>query len=191
MTLKFNLEQIREENDCTNYFETGLWDCDYSAISIKIALKCNFKKLYSVEIREDWVEKGKKILKDEIDSGRLQIYNDDSNFIEKYLINNDDFKNKTLFFLDAHVDNVNIKNYINRCPLFNEINAIKKLERKDHIICVDDLRILKDNRPWGESSYGDINWLECIKKEILDINPNYKFKYLEGEIIDDILIAYI
>lgn len=190
MTLKFNLEQIREEHDCVIYFETGLWDCDYSAISIKIALKCNFKKLYSVEIRTDWVEKGKQILFSDIQSNRLCIYNDDSNFIGHYL-NDKDFNEKTLFFLDAHVDNSNIHNYINKCPLFNEIAAISKLSRKDHVICVDDLRILKQSSPWGENSYGHIDWIESIKQEILRINPDYKFKTLNGEIEDDILIAYV
>jgi hypothetical protein len=191
MTLTFDLEKVREENNCVNYFETGLWDCDYDAISIKIALKCKFNKLYSVEIRKDWVEKGKKILENEITNNRLTIYNDDSNFIEKYLINNSDFRNKTLFFLDAHVDNVNIKNYINKCPLFNEISAIGKLDRKDHVICIDDLRLIKGNTPWGETSYGNIDWIESIKKEILKINQNYKFSYLNGEIENDILIAFV
>ena len=192
MPINFDLEKLRKENCCNTYFETGLYDCECGEdISLIVAIKCGFTKLYSVEIREDWVERGIRKFEKEINNNRLKIYNDDSNYIEKYLINNNDFNEKTLFFLDAHVDNENIKNYKNKCPLFNEIEAIKKLDRKDHVICIDDVRILIGNRPWGESSYGNINWIESLKNKILEINSDYKFKFLNGHIENDVLIAYI
>lgn len=190
MPIQFNLEKLRVDNQCENYFETGLWDCD-DDISLKLALKCGFEKLYSVEIREDLCKKAEELLSSEKNCERLVIINDDSNFIEKYLVGNQIFDNKTLFFLDAHVDNVSIKNYTNKCPLFNEINAIRKLKRNDHVICIDDVRILLNRRPWGEDSYGDINWIECIKNELLNINKNYTFKYFNGIIENDVLVAYV
>lgn len=190
MPIGFDLEKLREENQCEIYFETGLWDCD-DDISLKLALKCNFKKLYSVEIREDLCKKGKELFSGEINSERLVIINDDSNFIEKYVVGNQTFDSKTIFFLDAHVDNANITNYTNKCPLFNEISAIRKLKRNDHVICIDDVRILRGRRPWGENSYGDIDWIECIKTELLYINKSYKFKYLDGVTDNDVLVAYV
>ena len=110
--------------------------------------------------------------------------------MKKYLTGND-FNNKTMFFLDAHVDNNNIHNYKKKCPLFEELTAISSLERKDHIILVDDLRIIKSAFPWGERSYGNIDFLEQIKLKILSINENYKFSTLDGHIKDDVLIAYL
>ena len=189
MPISFDLEDIRVKNNCVNYFETGLYDprCD---VSSKIALSCNFDKVYCIEIRKDWVEMGNDIFKEHIMTGKYNLYLDDSVNMKRYLMT-DDFKNKTIFFLDAHVDNMNIYNYIKKCPLFDELEAIKSLERKDNVILIDDLRIIKNSFPWGEQSYGNINFLEQIKNTILTINKDYKFDTLNGHIEDDVLLAYV
>jgi archaellum biogenesis ATPase FlaH len=109
----------------------------------------------------------------------------------KLYLTNDAFKNKTMFFLDAHVDNSNIHHYKKRCPLFEELEAIKKIERKDNVILIDDLRIIRNAFPWGETSYGHIDFLKQIIELILTINPDYKFATLDGHIADDVLIAYV
>jgi hypothetical protein len=96
-----------------------------------------------------------------------------------------------MFFLDAHVDNNNIHNYKYKCPLFDELESIKSIERKDNVILIDDLRIIKSAFPWGEQSYGDIDFLQQIKEFILSINPEYKFDTLNGYANDDVLIAYV
>ena len=189
MPINFNLEEIRQKYDCKNYFETGLWNPNDNTISFRKALDCNFDKISSIEIRKDFIELGNNIFKEYIESGRCNLYNDDSVNIGKYLNNN---YNKTLFFLDAHVDNVNIKNYQKKCPLFEELNAISNLKRKDNIILIDDIRYLKIKHPWGETSYGDIIFLDEIKKKILTINKKYNFSTLKGQNNeDDVLIAYI
>jgi archaellum biogenesis ATPase FlaH len=110
--------------------------------------------------------------------------------MKKYIMN-DNFNNKTMFFLDAHVDNNNIHNYKKKCPLFDELEAIKSIERKDNIIMIDDLRIIKNAFPWGETSYGNIDFLQQIKQTILTINKDYKFATLNGYVNDDVLIAYV
>ena len=189
MPIDFDLEKLREKYNCKNYFETGLWD-PRDDVSSKQALKCNFDKVYCIEIRNDWVELGKEVFKEEIEKDRYNLYLDDSTNMKKYL-SVDDFNNKTMFFLDAHVDNGNIHNYKYRCPLFEELKAIKSLERKDNIILIDDLRIIKGVFPWGERSYGNIDFLQQIKNNILSINENYKFSTLNGHIKDDVLLAYI
>lgn len=135
------------------------------------------------------VELGKQIFKDDINKGRYNLYLDDSTNMKVYL-NNDAFKNKTMFFLDAHVDNTSIKNYKKKCPLFEELSAIAGLDRKDNIILIDDLHIIKTHI-WGERSYGDKNFLEEIMKFIITINPNYKFTTLDGYVKDDVLLAYV
>lgn len=189
MPIKFDLEKIRQTHNCMNYFETGLYDARHN-VSSKQALKCNFDKVFCIEIRKDWVEIGQETFKEDIQKGRYNLYLDDSTNMKKYLTS-DDFKNKTMFFLDAHVDNDNIHNYKKKCPLFEELSAIANLERKDHIILIDDLRIIKGVFPWGERSYGNINFLEQIKNKILSINENYKFSTLNGHIENDVLIAYV
>ena len=189
MPINFDLEKLREKYNCINYFETGLYDSSKN-VSLKKALKCSFSKLYSIEIRKDWVDLSKEVFKKDIEKGRLKLYLDDSVNIKNYLYN-DDFINRTIFFLDAHVDDKNIHNYKKKCPLFEELSALANLERKDHIILIDDLRIIKSKFPWGETSYGNINFLEQIKIKILSINKNYKFSTLDGYIQNDVLIAYL
>jgi hypothetical protein len=189
MPINFNLEEIRKSNNCSNYFETGLWN-PMDDVSSKKALSCGFNKVYCLEIRQDWVEIGQKVFADDIKTGRYNLILDDSANLAKYL-NDKDFKEKTVFFLDAHVDNSNIHNYKKKCPLFEELNAISSLSRKDNVILIDDLRIITTSFPWGETSYGDIDFLQQIKDKILSINNKYKFSTLDGYIKNDVLMAYV
>ena len=189
MPIAFDLESLRKEHNCVNYFETGLWD-PRTNVSSRQALACEFNKVYCIEIRKDWVEMGKNVFNEYIMNGKYNLYLDDSSNLKNYIMT-DEFKNKTMFFLDAHVDNSNIHNYKKKCPLFDELEAIKNMERKDNVILIDDLRIIKNSFPWGETSYGNIDFLQQIKQTILTINKNYKFSTLNGYANDDVLIAYV
>jgi hypothetical protein len=184
MPITFDLENLRKEHACVNYFETGLWDprCE---VSSRIALRCGFNKLYSIEIKQEWVDLGKEVFKEYIESGKYHLYLDDSTNMKQYVLT-DDFKDKTMFYLDAHVDHHSIQNYKKKCPLFEELEAIKSMERNDHVIMVDDVRIITTAFPWGETSYGNIDFLQQIKDNIVTINKDYKFS-----IIDDVLLAYV
>jgi hypothetical protein len=190
MPTKIDFKEIKYKHDCLNYFETGMWDPEVD-ISLKRALNIDFEKLYCLELLDKWVDAGTIKFKEHIDNNRLKIIKGDSSNMYKYL-NSDDFNNKTLFFLDAHVDNANIKNYIKRCPLIEELKAIKNLNRKDHVILIDDLRIIT-TYAWHESSYGNINMLEECKKIISSINPDYKFEkiWLNGHAENDVLYCYV
>lgn len=189
MPISFDLEGLRKTHNCSVYLETGLYD-PTTNISCKKALQSNFDKVYSIEIRQDWIELGKKVFKNDIESTRLTLIHGDSSDLGNY-INSDIFNAKTLFFLDAHVDNVNIHTYKTVCPVFNELQAISKLSRKDNVICIDDVRILKNNYPWNETAYGNINFIDKIIDEIRKINPDYVITYLDGHVKNDVLVAYI
>lgn len=190
MPISFDLEKLRVQFNCVNYFETGLWDPRDINISSRKALACGFKNIFSMEIRSDFINLAKDIFSQDILTGRYNLILDDSTNLYKYL-NNNIFDDKTMFFLDAHVDNPNIKNYTKRCPLLSELDAIKNINRKDNIILVDDVRELIKPYPWNETSYGPIIFLDSIKEKILSINKNYKFQLLDGHIKDDVLLAYI
>ena len=188
MPINFDLENIRKQFNCINYFETGLWD-PTSDVSSKKALSCGFDKVFCIEIREDWVDSGNKVFEKEIAEGRYHLILDDSTNMKKY-IDDEVFKNRTIFFLDAHVDNNSIKNYKKRCPLFEELEAIKSIDRKDNIIMIDDLRIIKTHC-WYDLNYIGRNVLQEIVNKILEINKDYKFGTLNGHVENDVLIAYL
>lgn len=189
MPINFDLEDIRKEFNCINYFETGLWD-PREDVSSKKALESNFKKVYCMEIHKKWVDLGKDIFKKDIELNRYVLILDDSTNMKQYL-NNNDFEERTLFFLDAHVDNQDIQNYKKKCPLVEELDAINNLQRKDNIILIDDLRMLSHPFPWGEDSYGNTNFTRMIMDKIISINPNYNFRLLDGYVKNDVLMAYI
>ena len=189
MPISFDLESLRIEHECVNYFETGLYD-PRQDVSSRKALASGFDKVYCIEIRKDWVDLGNDVFKEYITKGIYNLYLDDSTNLKNYIMA-DDFKQKTMFFLDAHVDNGDIHNYKKRCPLFEELEAIKNIDRKDNVILVEDVRLLKKSFPWEETSYGNIDFLQEIKETILTINKDYKFSFLNGHIEDDVLLAYV
>jgi len=189
MPIVFDLETLRKQHNCVNYFETGLWD-PRDDVSSKKALSSGFEKVYCIEIRKDWVDLGNDIFKDPIQKGIYSLYLDDSTNMKKY-ITTDDFNNKTMFFLDAHIGSETFINSKRKCPLFDELEAIKSINRKDNVILIDDLRIIKTAFPWNETSYGNIDFLQQIIDLILTINKDYKFTTLNGVIKDDVLMAYI
>lgn len=192
MNLSIDFEELRKKFKCKHYLETGLYNPEED-ISVKKALSSNFDKVFSIEICKHWVDKGNDVFKKEIEEGRYKIILDDSSNLKYHLeYYSDIFCDKTLFFLDAHVDNINIENFKHRCPLFDELDAIGTLQRKDHIILIDDLRIIKEKFPWGETGYGDIDFLKQIINKILSINKNYIFYTLNNKVADnDVLCAYV
>ena len=189
MPIHFDLETIRKEHQCHIYLETGLYD-PRTDVSARKALGCSFEKVYSMEIRKDWIDIANELWKEEVEKGRLHLIHDDSVHLYRSL-QSPEFEKKTLFFLDAHVDNDKIKDFTLKCPLLEELKAIKKLTRNDHVILIDDLRYLSQPFPWGETSYGDISFLRQIMSMIWEINPNYQFKTLDGFIKDDVLMCYV
>jgi hypothetical protein len=190
MPINFDLESLRKEHNCVNYFETGLCD-PYQNVSSKQALSCGFDKVFCIELLPRYVDLGNELFKEYIMKGIYHLYLDDSANMKKYIMN-DTFNNKTMFFLDAHIDTGSgIDIYKKKCPLFEELDAIKSMERKDNVILIDDLRIIRHAFPWGETSYGNIDFVQKIKELILTINKDYKFATLNGHVNDDVLMAYI
>lgn len=178
------------------FFETGT----FLGGGAKVALKNGFNKVITCELQEylynqcvngDTSGNGEDLV-DEIREGKVSIYLGDTREIMWDLIK--DIDDRITFWLDAHVDGGNyiegLTPAVNPCPLYDEIQIIKKHKRKDHIILIDDLRIIGNNSSSGYGWGYGIN-IDDIKNMILDINPSYKFRYEDGHIENDILVAYI
>jgi len=191
MPIHFNLEELRDENDCKVYLESGMWDpTEY--ISLHKALSCKFQKVYTMEIRDDFVASAQEVFKSEISSGKLTVLHGDSSNLANFIAGNPDFNEKSLFFLDAHVDNPKITQpYKAKCPVFFELDAISNLSRKDNVICIDDVRILQTPFPWGETFFPGQSYMTLIMERIVKINEKYKFKLLDGHTKNDVLVAYV
>lgn len=190
MPFKSDLQHIKNTYNCEIYLETGLYKLNENS-SIKKALSCDFNRVYSIELEKKWIDYASPQLMDYINQNKCCLIHDDSANLEKYIINNSDFENKkAIFFLDAHVDNTDIHTpHLFKCPVIAELNAISKLKRNDHIICVDDIRIIKGSSPWGETAFN--NYYDEMLKQIKNINENYKIDFIQGVVEKDLLIAYI
>lgn len=184
MPIAFSLEALREEHGCTAYVETGLWDCAHN-VSAKQALQARFTKVTSIELCKEWITKAHVLLSPFIAKGRLQIIEADSAKTDlASLVPADE---RAVFFLDAHVDRAIPEKATRPCPLLEELASIKTHNRKDHVILVDDVRLLRQERPWGDA--GLSNALDKITQAIRDINPDYSISFLDGYVPGDVLCA--
>ena len=175
--------ELKEKFGCNVFFETGF----YKGVRFQYALDCGFDKVVCIELLSKFVEAGRKKFKNEIESKRALIHNDDSANMSLYL--NDLTEDKILFWLDAHLDNglhSAAKNPKTQCPVLYELEAIKKLNVKP-IILIDDVRCIT-GASWGQSLL-EVN-MNLIIEKLKEINPNYKFTLIDGTIEQDILLAY-
>jgi len=93
---------------------------------------------------------------------------------------------QTTFWLDAHQPQDNVPHtpaWMN-CPLSCELTAIAFHPIKTHTILIDD-------RDHFGTGHVDFNTEDMIKMQLLAVNPNYKFRYEDGNAKDSILAAYV
>lgn len=192
MPIYFDLEAVRAEHGCVHYFETGTFDARHE-IACKAALQANFTKVFTMDIAPEfsgWLLPA--YYTPRVENGTLVTITDDAVNIVQHLVS-DDFANRCLFFLDSYNPAGADSAYqtVKRCPVLEELVGIGSASRKDHVVCINDVKTLRQPYPYGETSYGDINFEEKAKEILLGINPAYQFAYLAGEVADDVLLAYV
>ena len=189
MPINFDLEKYK--NDI--YVETGF----YMGESILKANQYDFKELHSIEINELFLNRGLEEIKKLKLEKKIHLHLGTSKIILKDLISK--INSKITFYLDAHdLGYEGTKSFqfdsIDNCPVLEELNIIKEHSIKEHTIIIDDIRIFDgtDNKniPYSWAKNTGIN-SAVIKQKILEINPDYKFKFENGIIQNDVLVAYI
>tara|TARA_R110000764_G_scaffold103970_1_gene189614 strand:- start:1369 stop:1941 length:573 start_codon:yes stop_codon:yes gene_type:complete len=185
MPINFNLQQIKDDFGCNLYFETGLWNVEAEDTSLCKAMTMDFDKCFSVEINPDLVSIAKLKFQEEFKEDKLEVFQGNSSNLKEYL-SSIKFKetDRIVFFLDSH-------GHGHGCPLIEELQAIKDMNfvRKP-IIILDDVRIIRDC-VWSDNRYTGSNFEDILKGKLTDIDPEYKFSYLDGHIVDDCLMASV
>ena len=183
MPLNFDLQKIKDTYNCNIYFETGLWNVDLEDTSLCKAMRMNFSRLYSVEINKEFIDICKNKFKESINNERLKLFEGNSKNLQNYLSEITVAENdRIVFFLDSHGHGYG-------CPLIEELTAIKNMNFVNKpIIILDDVRIIRDC-VWSDNRYDGSNFETILKNKILEIDPNYKFSYLDGVIKDDCLLC--
>lgn len=171
-------KQVLEKYPNPYFLETGTayGDC------VRLALELNFEKIFSIEIDPFLQNQNTNCYKQAINENKLTLITGDSlqeiiNLIPK-------LDKPTTFWLDAHVDDG--PSGIKKCPLYEELIAIKTSRIKIHTILIDDMRCI------GRGNWGEGITIESLKKYLLEINPEYKFTYEHNTCaLNDILVAHI
>lgn len=148
-----NNKQLFEKykNEYNIFFESGTHKGD----SVKIALDLNFKKIFSVEINQDYYLECFNKFVDEIRNGKVYLFFGDSNVWMELMLKL--VNEPCLFWLDGHPDGIDGN------PIWGELEEIKKHHIKTHTIIIDDVPIYFREKD--------------LKDKLLEINPNYSFSY--------------
>jgi hypothetical protein len=112
------------------------------------------------------------------------LFGDSVQVLPKILQN---IKEVVVFWLDGHWSMGDTAKGPLDVPLLHELDAISKHPIKNHILLIDDIRLI------GNASEPVEGWrnfsIQDVKDKILSINPDYKFHFEEGHVKDDILVA--
>ncbi len=163
------------------FVETGSGGGD----GIMAALDAQFKEIYSIELSNllfnECLEKFKHIEK-------VKLYHGKSVDILPKILKH--INKRCTFWLDAHYCGEPTAGKGKGIPLMDELKIIAKHPIKNHIVMIDDIRLIRDkemDEEWKHFFYTTND----IEKFIYGINPDYKIIYDFGEVENDILIAKI
>jgi len=147
---------------------------------IDVALKCDFEKIYSVDIDSKYHAHCTDKFRDQIESGQIELWiGDSAKMLDNILQRIDE---PVTFWLDAHGGAGGGVGTV--CPLMKELEQIATHSINTHTILIDDRRMF--GKVWGVGLKEEdvINFLK-------DINPEYKIEYANGCEPKDIIIAYV
>jgi len=94
------------------------------------------------------------------------------------------------FWLDGHWSNGNTTfdpNYF--YPLLKELEVISNHPIKNHVLCIDDRRLMMKMEERSSECIGVTE--DEVRTAIYKINPNYTIEYRDGYCKDDVIVAYI
>ena len=154
------------------FIETGSW----SGWTLVLAKDFGFTDIYGIELHPEWVRYTTDRFKDD---SSIKILGGESPDMLRELCPT--LVEPATFWLDAHASGPLLGGKVS-CPLVQEINIIGK-HRDDHIIFIDDCRL------FGSEEWGHLR-KEDVVDTIFNINPRYRFRYVDGFLSNDIMIAY-
>lgn len=180
MINKEELKKLLEEKNLECVFvETGT----YEGHTVDEVLKLGLNEIRTIEASEYYYNLCKSKYEN---NDRVKLYYGSSRYHLYDMCK--DIDSHIIFWLDAHYSGgccfIEHGNERPWCPLYEELEQIKKLEKNNHTIMIDDIRLV------GSDNELDVT-LDEITKRIMDINPNYNLYYVHGYVPHDILIGKV
>ncbi len=154
------------------FIETGT----YLGYTTQVAAELGFKKIYTIELAKNYydISKAKLSVFPQIEC----IFGDSQVELSKIL---DRLNEKAVFWLDGHFSGGDTGRGIDAVPLYKELEIIQTHHIKNHVLLIDDIRLLGNE--WRTLS------LDGIKERCLAINKDYKFTFENGHVHNDILVV--
>lgn len=155
------------------FIETG----SYKGDTIQLALELDFKQIHSIELAEGLFNQCKERFKE---NDKVVLYKGDSLQILPKILEN--LNEPAVFWLDAHYSFGETTMAELYCPLYQELDIIKKHKIKNHCILIDDVRLFDT----------EFNVkMDLVRSFLLDINRKYTIHLDDGAFEKDILVAKI
>lgn len=160
------------------YIESGTGDGE----SAVLALSAGFERVITIEAAPRMFERACKRFAN--DEKVLCVLGDSGVVLPDILRPIDE---PITFFLDAHwsTGEPDLPEGVKKCPLLDDLIAIRNHAIKTHTILIDDIRYFRGQgiKQWGNITIGDI--LEVV----MQINPEYQISFEPGFDANDILVA--
>lgn len=164
---------LKKYSNRSNVFiETGT----YLGQTSQSAAEMGFSKVYTIELAPHYYKSAKIKL-----SPFKQIecvFGDSQIELPKIL---DKVNESAVFWLDGHFSGGDTGSGIDSVPLYKELEIIQSHHIKDHVILIDDIRLIGNE--WKSIS------MDGLKERCLKINQNYKFSFENGYVPNDILVV--
>lgn len=131
--------KMRDKYNLEIFVETGTWHGDSA-----IWAAAHFSKVYTIELNLPFLEEFNSLL---ADFDNIEPIHGNSRTELIPVISK--IRRPVLFFLDAHwTGDAEQHDKIGACPVMDEINTINKLCKVNHVIIVDDARLMRGK--WGD-----------------------------------------
>lgn len=183
MPLTANTLKLFKRGDV--FIETGTLYGD----GIAHALDADFKKIISIDIDPSLVNQARTLFSNR-SAVEIVLWDSKKALVEVILKINE----TCTFWLDAHWDMGPVCGEV-ICPLYDELTAIKNHPIKNHLILIDDMRLV------GNNSH---HWGKMVQKQTIiailkEINPAYNIVYTDGDLgpegggiaPQDIMVAFV
>jgi hypothetical protein len=163
---RVSLAKLGKRFACQTLVESGTYLGDTVA-----AMRGHFSRVISIELSVPLHERAQRRFRKCADVVLLQG-DSGQRIVEALPL----IEGRTLFWLDGHYSGGFTARGAGECPVLAELEAISKLNRRDHVILIDDARLFGVNP--------DYPAVDVVRARLAAINPEYSI-----EIVDDAIQA--
>jgi len=158
------IKEYHAQYGCGILVETGTFLGDMVDVQ-----KGVFTKVISIELGKDLYEKAKLRFKSD---SNVELHQGDSGQVLPHIMKSLD--QSALFWLDGHYSAGITARGEKDCPIFEELDAILKVKKHDHVLLIDDARCFVGQ--------GDYPTIERLTEYIRNYDPRYSV-HVENDII--------